>query len=199
MSTMFADEGENCPIDADLGVARLQEALTLPSLAEVASVPCQGVSRFFDCGGGDRPDQVLTCLWSPSLVVVECVTGWSGRSEQERVDRLETARWVSRIPTFLLPSKLRGWERLCESLGAAPSCQGPLLLGGTVCLHSLLAAGTIANVVWLQPHPRRQPAQAECVKAYRWLARIGRMCSILPLQRKEQARVRGLSWTGSVP
>jgi hypothetical protein len=195
---MFADGGENCPIDANLAVARLQDALELPSLAEVAGMPCQGVSRFFDCGD-NRPDQVLTCLWMPSLVVVECVTGWSGLPLEERVDRQETIRWVSRIPTFLLPGKLRSWERLCESLTTAPSCQGPLLLGGTLCFHSLLSGGAVANVVWSQPHPRRHHAQVECIKAYRWLARIGRMCSILPLQRKEEGRVRSLSWSGSVP
>jgi hypothetical protein len=198
MGTMFADEGVDCPIDANLGVAQLQDALALHSLAEVASVPCQGVSRFFDCGD-DWPDQVLTCLWLPSLVVVECVTGLSALPPQERVGRVETTRWVSRVPTFLLPGKLRGWERLCETLRTAPSCQGLPVLGGTFCYHSLLAGGTVANVVWSQPHPRRHHVQSECIKAYRWLARIGRMCSILPLQRKEEGRVRSLSWSGSVP
>jgi hypothetical protein len=197
MEAMFSDPGEECPIDADLGVARLAYALDLPALAEVAEQLCQGVSRFFDCEN-DRPDHVLTCLWLPSLVVVECVSGWSSLPPLERVDRLRSVRWVSRIPPFLLPGKLRGWERLCESLAAAPSCQGGLVSGGTHCFHSLLVGGTISNVAWSRPHPRLHRPQLDCIAAYRWLARIGRMCSLLPLQRKQEQRVRGLSWTASL-
>jgi hypothetical protein len=195
---MFADAGGDSPLDADLGVVRLENALELPSPMEVAEAGCQGVSRFFDCGTY-MPDQVLTCVWLPSLVVVECVSGWSRLPRAERVDQLRTRRWVSRIPTFLLPGKLRGWQRLCESLAEAPSCQGDSLLCDMLCFHSLLAGGTIVNVVWSHPHPRRQRYQAECIAAYRWLARIGRMCSLLPIQRKEEKRVGSLSWTGSLP
>ncbi len=195
---MFADEGEDSSLDADLGVMRLEHALELPAPAAIAEAGCQGVSRFFDCGL-DLPDQVLTCVWLPSLVVVGCVSGWSRLPPVERVDQLRTTRWVSRIPTFLLPGKLRGWQRLCESVAEAPSCQGDRLLGDTLCFHSLLVGGTVANVVWSRPHPRRQRPQAECIAAYRWLARIGRMCSLLPLPRKQEQRVRSLSWTGSLP
>jgi hypothetical protein len=93
---------------------------------------------------------------------------------------------------------LRGWERLNESLAAAPSCEDPVAPGYTLAFHSLLTGGTLANVVWCNPHPRRQRPQTACIAAYRWLARIGRMCSVLPLQVKEERRVRSLSWTGSL-
>jgi hypothetical protein len=194
---MFADEGDECPIEVDRAVARLQQALDLPSLADVADPNGQGVSRFFDCGE-DSPDQVLTCLWLPSLVVVECVTAWSVLPPEERVNRLRTVRWVSRLPPFLLPGKLRGWERLQETLAAAPSCRGSPVIGGTFCFHSVLAGGTITNVAWSNPDPRRHRPQAECIAAYRWLARIGRMCSLLPLQRKQEQRAGSLSWTTSL-
>ena len=41
-------------------------------LSVITEPGCQGLSRFFDCGD-DQADLVLTCLWLPSLVVVEYV------------------------------------------------------------------------------------------------------------------------------
>jgi hypothetical protein len=195
---MFGDRGEVCRIDADHAVARLEYALKLPALSAAVEPGCQGVSRFFDCHD-NRVRLVLTCLWMPSLVLVECVSIQSSAASLEPAESPQETRWTSRIPAFLLPARLRGWERLEESLAAAPSCEGDLVAGGVLAFHSLLAGGAIANMVWCNPHPRRQRPQAACVNAYRWLARIGRMCSVLPLQVKERQRIRCLSWTGSLP
>jgi hypothetical protein len=195
---MFANNLFAGRIDPDLSVARLQQALDLPGLTEMAEPKCQGISRFFDCAD-DSTNLVLTCLWLPSLVVVECVSAWSVLPADQHGDRLRSIRWVSRIPVFFLPRRIHGWERLNESLAAAPSCQGDLIPGSTLAFHSLLAGGSIANVVWSNPHPRRQRPQTTCIAAYRWLARIGRMCSLFPLQGKEDERVRSLTWTASLP
>ena len=198
---MFADDGDINPLDADQGMARLQNELDLPLLAEFAAgSECLGVTRFCDCGDG-TPDQVLTCSWLPSLVLVECVTGWSKLPREERVGPRQTIRWVGRVPYILLPRKLRGWEQLRESLAAAPSCHGCSGIGITLFFHGLLADGTIANVVWSDPHPRRHRPQTDCIAAYRWLARISRLCSLLPVQGTEKELSRGatgrLAWTVS--
>lgn len=187
---MFGDEGEDGLLDADEIIARLEEEFELPPLTEVAVGTARlGASRFFDCGD-NAPDQVVTCLWLPSVVMVEVVAGWSRLPREQREGRHQTSRWIGRVPLFLIPGRLRGWEQLRESLAAAGSCIGRGDIGRTCCFHSLLADGaTVSNLAWINPHPRRDRRQADCIAAYRWLARISRLCSLLPVQQaKEEPR-----------
>src|SRR5687767_517173 len=106
-------------------VARLEAGLGLGGLNEaLAGTRCLGATRFYDCGE-DAPDLALTCLWLPSAALVECVRGWPRLAPAEAADCSRTVRWRARVPRLLLPGPLRGWGRVRESVGRAPSCGPP--------------------------------------------------------------------------
>src|SRR5262249_39906086 len=96
--------------------------------------------------------------------------------------------WRVWLGTWLLPRRLRTWERALEALSAAPACEGEPCIGGPLFYHSLLSQGRLEFVRWSGPTETLHCRQWELIRDYGRVRLVGWFLSWVTGRRSKGRR-----------